>query len=677
MTGVRVGIDIGGTFTDAVMLDDGRLHVAKTRTTPGDYAVGFLDGVAALEESSGVPTTAIRYLVHGSTVATNAIVEGRTARVGLLTTAGFRDVLEIGTQLRSSLYDARVAKPEPLVPRELRLEVDERIGPQGEVVRPLDEADVRAAARTFADAGVGAVAVVFLFSFVNAEHEERAAEILRRELPGVPVSLSSQVAPEFREYVRTSTTVLNAGLLPLVGAYVSRLAESTTARGVEAPLHLMQSSGGVGRAEVVRDLPVTLVASGPAAGVIGAARIGESVGEADLLTFDMGGTTADVALVVDGRPQIRFQGDVGGHPINVPQIDVLSVGAGGGSIVRVDAFGSLRVGPESAGAEPGPAAYGLGGTAATVTDAHVVLGTLDPARFLGGRMPLDPDRARQAIEEHVARPLGLSAEQAAAAALRIADTTMARALRVISVARGHDPRDFALVAFGGAGPMHACALADELGVRRVVVPRYPGVSSALGLLLSDIRHDLRRTWVRCTHELEPAELGRRLAELEEHARRLIAGSDFRDGEVDVGFELDMRYRGQAYELTVPVQASLPADELVRAAENAFHDAHRRTYGHASPVDEVEIVTLRAHAVVPTAPPTWAADAGTNGAARRREAWLGGERVEATVVGREAVPAAGLAGPALVEQDDTTIVIPPGWRIVPAAGGNAVVERERG
>jgi N-methylhydantoinase A len=667
-----VGIDVGGTFTDAALLDAAsRLRIAKVRTTPREPAAGFVDALDELSRSTGIPVGALDYLAHGSTVATNAAVQGRLARVGLLTTAGFRDVLEIGTQQRASLYDPRAAKPAPLVPRELRREARERVGPHGETVEPLRREDVERAARAFAAAGVEAVAVAFLFSFADGSHEREAGEILERRLPGVPVSLSSEVAAELREFPRTSTTALNAALLPLVGGYVERLAALLAERGVAAPLHLMRSNGGVAVAEEVSRLPVGLIASGPAAGVIGAAQLGRLAGLSDVLTFDMGGTTADVSLAPGGRPGLRFRGEAAGHPVSLPQIDVLSVGAGGGSIARVDRFGSLRVGPESAGAEPGPACYGLGGEEATVTDAHVVLGTLDPSHFLGGRLALDRRAARRAVERRVAKPLGLGVEEAAAAVLRIADATMVQALRVISIARGHDPRRAGLVAFGGAGPMHACAIAEELGIPRVVVPRYPGVASALGLLLSDVRHDLARTWVRPLARVRPRELEAAIAPLERHARELLADAGFDGARGRIEVDLDVRYRGQAYELTVPLRTRPAGAEALRTVERAFHAAHRRAYGHDRPVEETEIVTVRVRATgkVRVRPEAWS----TNGAPRRPGPGGASARGPYAVHQRDEVRAS-LTGPAIVEQDDSTILVPAGWRLRPGPAGNAILER---
>jgi N-methylhydantoinase A len=664
----RAGIDVGGTFTDAVLVDGDRLRVAKVPTTPARPAEGF---AAALEQLDG-DAAALSYLVHGTTLATNAIVQGRTARVGLITTAGFRDVLEIGTQQRAELYEPRRPRPAPTVPRELRLEVRERIGADGSVVRPLDEDDVRAAAAALRAAGVEAVAVVLLFSFLEPAHERRVGEILAAELPGVPVTLSSDVAPEFREYLRTSTTALNAALLPLAGGYVRDVAARMEAAGVAVPLHLMQSNGGVMPAQDGARQPIGMIASGPAGGVIGAARLGGLAGLGDLLTFDMGGTTADVGIVVDGEPQMRSTGAAGAHPVSMPQVDVLSVGAGAGSIARVDDFGELRVGPESAGADPGPAAYGRGGDDATVADAHVVLGTLAPERFLGGAMRLDPDAARAAIVRRVAEPLGMAAEQAAAAVIRVADATMVDALRLVSVARGHDPRGFGLVAFGGAGGMHACSLAAALGIRRVLVPRHPGVGSAIGLLLSDVRYDLRRTWIARSAELDHRELERRLGALGDDAAARLAGAGFSNGAASIDFRVDLRYVGQAYELTVPIRR--PADgAAVAAAVEAFQVAHERAYGHRLP-NETEIVTLRARARGAHPELRWTESPPASAATGTRDVRTPDGRVPHAIHARDALRAGDLvAGPAIVEQYDTTILVPAGWTLRVVAGGSALLE----
>ncbi len=664
---MRVGVDIGGTFTDAVgVASDGRAFVAKTRSTPGDIDRGFVDAMAALGERSGLPADQVAYLAHGTTVATNAIVEGRTARVALVTTAGFRDTVEIGTQLRAHLYDLRAPNPPPLVPRDLRFEVRERIGAAGEVVTPLDEDEVETVGAAIRASGAEAIAVVFLFSFLNPDHEERAARLLAANT-GLEVTRSSRVAPELREYPRTTTTAINASLLPLVGGYVRDLTVRLAATGVRAPLHLMRSSGGVARGAGAAALPVALISSGPAAGVIGAARVAAAAGYPDALTVDVGGTTADVALVIGGEPQLRFRGEVAGHPVALPQIDVGSIGAGGGSIARVDAFGALSVGPASAGADPGPAAYGLGGTEATVTDAHIVLGTLDPARFLGGRAPLDAALAREAITRCVAGPLGLTAEAAAAAVVRVLTANMASALRVISVARGHDPRRLALVALGGAGPMHGPAIADELGIDRVIVPRYPGITAAIGLLLADIRHDLARGFVRVVGPALAADLDRVMAAVERDARTLLDGARGR-----LQWYLDVRYRGQAYELTVPLSGRPASDERIARTVRAFHVAHRRAYGHATPDAPTEIVTVRCRATVPLPAPVIGAEEPTPAGETYTRPIAG---VAHRVFARDSFRVGGgREGPIVIEQEDSTVVVPPGWTVHDAGAGTLILER---
>ncbi|HEX7299822.1 MAG TPA: hydantoinase/oxoprolinase family protein [Solirubrobacteraceae bacterium] len=680
MSGLRVGVDVGGTFTDAVMVDDeGRLHIAKVRTTSDDLADGFLDGVGRLAQRSGQALSALRYLAHGTTLATNAIVQGRVNRAALVTNAGFRDLLQIGTQQRATLYDLWTPQPPAIVPRERCCEVRGRIGPDGVEIEPLNEDDVVTAAAHLREQDVEAIAIVLLFSFVNPEHERRVAEILARELPDVPLSLSSEVAPEFREYLRASTTALNAAVLPLVGGYVRRLSQRLALAKIDTPLHLMQSNGGVATAEAAARLPIGLLASGPAAAVIGAARLGEAVGERNLLTFDMGGTTADVAIVIDALPQLRFQGDHAGHPVNLPQIDVLSIGAGGGSIAAVDAFGSLTVGPRSAGATPGPACYGAGGDEPTVTDAHVVLGTLHPDRALGGVVELDADAARSAIEEQVGRPLGMTAEEAAEAIIRIATANMTNALRVVSVARGHDPRELALVALGGAGPMHACAIADELGTPRILIPRHPGVTSALGLLLSDVRYDLRQSWVRSTAAVDVDALDAALRRLEREAHALLARAGYEAERASVGYELDMRYRGQAYNLTVPLAPPPVTAETLAVAQVAFAQAHRRTYDFTPTVQETEIVTLRARAIGPVGHPTLAegGDTPARGSSQREPVvWVDGERRPFALLDRRGLAEGDeIPEQTIIDQEDATILVAPGWHGTVRGGGVIVLERE--
>ena len=674
----RIGIDVGGTFTDAVIVaDDGRVRIAKVRSTPELIEAGFMDGLEQLLERSATAAGDIDYLAHGTTVATNAIIQRQLATTALITNDGFRDVLAIGTQMRTRVYDLWTPEPPPIVPRDLCLGVRGRIDAEGVEVEPLNEQDVRDAAAVLREREVEAVAVTLLFSFLNPRHERRIGEILAEECPDIAVSLSSSVVPEFREYVRASTTVMNAALLPLLGSYIVAVSDQVDRAGVRVPLHLMQTNGGVAPAGRARELPIGLAASGPAAGVIGGAKLAGLVGEEDALTFDMGGTTADIGLVIGAAPQLRFSGEAAGMPINLPQIDVLCIGAGGGSIASVDDFGALRVGPASAGADPGPAAYGNGGADATVTDAHVVLGTLSGDTQLAGRVALHREHSVRAVTAAVGEPLGLDVEPAAAAILRIANANMANALRIMSIARGHDPRRFALVAIGGAGPMHACALADELGIPRVVIPRYPGVAAALGLLATDIRHDLRRSWLQPTATITPDQLDAALALLEREAQALLDTSADASSAFDIGFELDIRYRGQAYNLTVPLQPRPVTAETIDHAVALFEEQHRRLYDYTPAVTETEIVTLRVRALARIADIDWAAAEPDAGDARigERQVWDGGWRTWRTLM-RDALAAGTVIEPeTIIEQEDTTVVVPARWRGAVGAAGTLVLNRE--
>jgi N-methylhydantoinase A len=671
-----VGIDVGGTFTDAVLVDDaGRLTIVKIRTRPDDIAAGFVEALTTICARAGTSLTAVRYLAHGTTTATNAIVQRRFARTGLVTNSGFSDVLEIGTQQRPHVYDLWTPQPRPIVARRDAIGVDGRIGPDGSELAALDSDAVERAARVFAEGGVEAVAIVFLHAYANATHEHQAAAVFARVAPSIAVSESCRVAPEFREYLRASTTTLNAALLPRVGGYIRTLAARAATVGVQVPVHLMQSNGGVATTDTAARLPVALAASGPAAGVIGSARAGMLVHEPDVLTFDMGGTTADVALVIGGRPQLRFTADQAGYPVNVPQIDVLSIGAGGGSIARVDRYGALSVGPQSAGADPGPAAYGRGGRDATVTDAHLVLGTLDRHRRLGtSQTRLDADLAARAVSDAVAAPLATSLQDAAAAVVRVANATMAQALRLVSVARGHDPRGMALVAIGGAGPMHACDIADELAISRVVIPRYPGITAAVGLLASDIQHDARLSYLRASRDANLDELQAYFARLADDARRFVAASAH-GADATITADVDMRYHGQAYNLTVPFTLPVTAAGL-RAAEDAFHTAHRDAYDYTPSVTDTQIVTLRVRASAPPPRIDWASSGpATTTATTGRGVWRDGRFVQHAVYQRDTLTrGAVITGPCLVEQEDATTIIPAGWAGRVAAGGTLVVRR---
>ena len=663
---MRVGVDVGGTFTDAVAVDArGRLigH-RKEPSTPPRVEEGALAAVDALAGSG----EALEHVVHGTTAATNALIERRTGRVGLLTTRGFRDVLAIGTQMRPDLYDVMQTKPVPLVPRHLRLESPERIAADGSVVRALDEEAVARAGRRFRRERVEAIAVCFLFSYVNPAHERRAAAILKTLCPGVEIALSCDVAPMMREYPRTSTTVINATLRPVLSRYLREL-ESRA----KVPVLVMQSNGGVLPAGEAAALGHHLVFSGPAGGVVGASVFAAAGGVRDLVTMDMGGTSFDTCLVLRGRPAVRSEFIAGGEPVIGSTLDLETVGAGGGSLAWTDAGGALRVGPRSAGAVPGPACYGRGGDRPTMTDANLLIGRLDRDRFLDGRLPLDVDAAERAVHDHVARPLGIDVAHAAHAIVDVATATMARALRVVTVGRGWDPARLPMVAFGGAGPLHVVRLAEQLGAERVLVPPLPGYISAIGLLATDLRNEVAETVLRPgRREVAPGEMRRTAARLARSAARGL-GRGARSEAISLA--LDCRYRGQGFELTVPLAA--PTLEAMAEARRAFHGRHDAVFGHAAPDEPVEIVALRVTATATGEgfrPPRIRRD-GVAAAAGARKVFDGNAWAEAPVFDREQLPAGWFTGgPAIVEEGECTTWIPGGWSVVVDPYGTLEVTR---
>ena len=692
----RVGVDVGGTFTDGILVDEhsGETRIAKVPSTPGDPSVSFLAAVERILDEAGIEAADAGYLVHGTTVATNAIIEGKLAPTGFITTEGFRDMLEIQRQIRPSLYDLKFEKPRPLAPRYLCFGIPERLDAAGEVVTPLDEEAVAAAARQLKHEGVEAIAVCYLHAYLNPAHENRTREIVHEVFPEAVVSLSSEVAPEFREYFRASTTLINAGVRPIVERYLSSIELRLRDSGLRGQLLVMQSSGGVLTFEAARTKPVFMVESGPAAGVIVSAHLGDILGFDNILSLDMGGTTAKTGLVERGTPSITKEYEVGtaaraehgakgaGYPIRTPVIDLVEIGAGGGSIAWVDSGGVLRVGPQSAGADPAPACYGKGGTEPTITDANLVLGRLDPDHFLGGEMRLDEAAARHAVKERCADPLGLDVVEVALGIVEIANNSMVSALRRISVQRGHDPRDFVLVAFGGAGPAHANRLAAELEIPTVLVPMSPGTASAMGLLVTDIKHDYSATLIQPADALDLAQVDRIYREMRERGRSALLGEG--TGHASIGFEhlADMRYVGQSYELSIPFGEGRKEDVLDGMLE-AFHAEHERAYGFSAPGEPVEFVTLRLTAVGSIVKPKLRElpSCGSGGvdvsAALRtvRQVFFAeaGGFVDCPSYDRYRLPAHGVVeGPAIVEEMDSTTVIHPGFRAEADRYGNLLI-----
>ncbi|SNR54977.1 hydantoinase/oxoprolinase family protein [Halorubrum vacuolatum] len=647
--GPTIGVDVGGTFTDVALSVGNRLVTAKVPTT-ADQSVGVLAGIEKACQRANIDPSDLDGFAHAMTVSVNALLERDGARTALVTTAGFRDVLEIGRQARPHLYDLDAEKPEPLVPRRRRFEIDERTTAEG-VETPVDPDAVRTLADTLRERDVEAVAISLLHAYADPENERVIAEILREEL-SVPVSASHEVLAEFREYERTSTTAVDAYLRPAIDSYVGRLVEEAKGSGIPTP-RIMQANGGIADPATVREHAVTTTLSGPAAGVVGAAATVDDGDAAGLVTFDMGGTSSDVSLVRDGQAERTTDSEIAGLPIRTPMVDVNTVGAGGGSIAWVDAGGALRVGPHSAGAVPGPACYARGGTDATVTDANVVLGYIGEGTALGGEMTLDVDAAHEALERLAAEAGLADAREAAQGVYRVANATMTRTIRSVTVERGHDPRGFTLVAFGGAGPMHAPALAAALDIDRVVVPRPGGVLSAFGLLAADESYDAVRT---VGVEIDDGGMDHLDAVYDDLVSEVLAKTTDPDAAT-VSRTADCRYAGQSFDLSVPVDGTFDATTVI----DRFHDAHDRTYGYT--MDEtVEIVNLRVMATVEGADPVIRHDGKGDARLGSREAYFPdvGSR-ETTVYDRDRLESGtAITGPAVLEQAESTTVVPPGW-----------------
>ena len=666
MSTTIVGIDVGGTFTDIAVLRDGILSVHKLPSTPTDPSVGITAGV----RDTGVDVEAADF-IHGSTVATNALLEGKGGRTALITTMGFEDVLEIGRQNRADLYDLSMERPEPLAPWQLRFGLPERIDYTGTILDDLTPESIDALVGLLDEAEVDGVAVSFLFSFLNPVHEEILAEQLAR-LPNRPfISISSRILPEFREYERTSTVVVNSYVGPVMARYLTQL-EAALGHG----LRIMQSSGGSITASLAADQPVRTILSGPAGGVVGAFYTGVQAGYPDIITLDMGGTSTDVSLC-PGRIKETTSANLGGYPVSVPMIEIHTVGAGGGSIARVDAGGALVVGPQSAGADPGPACYGTGDRI-TVTDANLTLGRLRSDGFLGGRMTLDQERS-QALMTDLAGGVGASATETALGIIRVVNSNMERAIRAISLERGYDPREFTLVPFGGAGPMHACELAAELGIPRVLVPGHPGILSALGVAIADVVKDYSRTVMLRGDDLDKARLEEEFHGMEQLARaELVTEGLPADAMVSRRF-LDVRYVGQSFELTVDCPSLTGRGDLTRSIASEFYTAHLQRFGYADRALPVEVVNLRLKLELAVDKPRLepAADCGgdaSHAAVGNVEVVFAQGAVDTTLYDRDRLQTGNrIAGPALLLQLDTTIVVPPEWAGAVDPYGNLLLE----
>ncbi len=667
---LRLGVDVGGTFTDLVLFDPAtnNLEFTKTPSTATNQAVGVATGVDKIARQMHVDPGAVSFLAHGTTVATNALLERHGAVCALLVTEGFRDVLQIGRQDRPKLYDWFAQRSEPLVPRERCFEIRERVLHNGEVYVQLDEARAVAAIQAAKAAGASAVAVCLLHAYANPSHERRLLQLLHDVFPEAEVSLSSEILPEFKEYERMSTTVANAYVMPIVRRYVDALEQRALELRINGGIHIMQSNGGLMTARSAGEQSVRTILSGPAAGALGAVWLARQAGFLNAMTVDMGGTSFDICLAHEGRIRYTRESEIAELPLKVPMLDLHTLGAGGGSIAWIDGGGALRAGPKSAGADPGPACYGRGGTEPTVTDANLVLGRLNPDFFLGGEIHLDLEAARRAITDTIARPLGLSVEAAAEGVLRVINATMVRGMRAVSVEKGYDPRDFTLVAFGGGGPVHAADLARDFGAPEVLVPIAPGVTSALGLLLADLRYDFGGTHLCTLEDAEAAQLQEFYATLERRAAEQMHRDGVLDEQVSMSRSAEVRYVRQGFELEVPVPSGTLDAAALERIRDAFHAAHAQQYGYAMRSETVVLVNAQVSAVALLPKP--GLDMAQASAVEAQAALPGGQRalytngrwLQADVYDRTALqPGMNIDGPAIIEQVDSTAVLSSGDR----------------
>ena len=686
-------MDIGGTFTDIVFLaDDGQVLARKIASTPDDYSRAVLDGISKGMEDLGISADAISEVGHGFTIATNAIIENKGAKTALITTEGFRDVLELRRNRVPRLYDLYYQKPPTLVSRQLRLEVRERLNFRGEVLHPLEAAGVEAAIDLIVAEGIDSVAVCLLHSYANPVHERYIGQRLRERAPEVNLTLSSDLLPEMKEYERTSTTVINSYVRPVVEQYLSRLTDGLQRLGVTVPLVVMQSNGGLATSRIAKEKPAYCIESGPAAGVVGAHHLGGRVGVDSLMTLDMGGTTAKASIIENGEilqaPEYEVGGDVSvghrllrgsGHILRVPAIDLAEVGAGGGSIATVDSSGSIRVGPQSAGAVPGPACYRLGGQEATVTDADVLLGYLNPWNLLGGDFPIDPELAKEAVARNVARPLGISDVEAAYGIHLLVNSNMARAVRAVSSERGRDPRRFVLFSFGGSGPVHAAGLADMLDITHLMIPPFPGVFSSFGLLVADLEHHFVKTYFKTFDQIQIPDLASTLEDLWEDGRTQLNAEGFEDDAQQIITQVDMKYEGQVSELTVLMPpGQVTVDSLSELGE-VFAREHVKSFGYRTeaPYQMVNLrVIARGLSETPRIPEQLSLPPVRWQDSSQRPVYFGADSgwVDTPVADRRALSSSPVAGPLIIEEYDSTSVVPPGWHVSLDRWQNVILDR---
>ncbi|MFC1798812.1 hydantoinase/oxoprolinase family protein [Thermodesulfobacteriota bacterium] len=663
---IKIGIDSGGTFTDAVLItEEGQLKITKTPSTPNDPSEGVYNALMKIIKQGGSSCGDVSTLIHGTTVATNALLEYKGVKMGLLLTKGFKDILSIIRQDRPKMYDFFERRPPPLVPRQLRFEIEERMNFDGSVFKKLPEDQIVKVIHGLKASNIRAVAVCFLHSYANPIHEIRTKELFSQHYPEANLSLSCDILPEIREYERMSTTTVNAYVMPIIERYIKKLKSRMMDGGFSVELNIMQSSGGIMPADSVSRKSVSTILSGPAGGVLGSQFLAKMADISNLITFDIGGTSTDICLIADNKYLTTKESEIGGHAIKVPMIDINTIGAGGGSIAWIDSGGALRVGPQSAGADPGPVCYGRGGIEPTVTDANLVLGRLNPENYVGGEMTLNKKMAEEIISQKISSLLGLDMELAAEGILKVMIANMVRGVRRVSVERGYDPRSFTLMAFGGAGPLHACELSEEMNIPQVIIPPTPGVNSAMGLLIADFRYDFSKTYIRKCSSIDLPELASYLDGLESKARQRMLLEKIPEDQIIFFQSADMRYLGQGYEIEIPFSGRIDTPQEFKRIVQKFHDAHKYAYGFCHPKDEVEIIYLRLAAVKKVSKPKFNkyemgppdASAALSG---QRNVFIKGKFLDTRIYNRSKLNAGHeILGPAILEQFDSTTMILPG------------------
>lgn len=676
----RIGVDTGGTFTDVSLMNEntGEMVITKVPSTPSNPSLAVINGVKQIVEENDIDFEQISFFIHGSTVATNALLEGKGSRTALITTKGFKDVLQIGRQTRPKLYDFRARKAEPLVARNLRFELDERTDYQGNILKDVNRSEVLELAEKLKDNNITSVAICFLHSYINPVNEQKVKEILSEVIPDIPITLSYEVLPEMKEYERTSTVVANAYVLPKMKFYLGHLKSALQELGIPSSLYIMQSNGGIISAETAMNMPIRTVLSGPAGGVLAGSLIAQNTEYKNIITIDMGGTSLDTALIENGIPQYTTISDVEGRPIKVPMIDMHTIGSGGGSIAWIDTGGALRVGPHSAGADPGPVCYGKGGTEPTVSDANVILGRLNPHSILGGRMKMDVESARRVMKEKIADPLGITIEQAAEGILKVINANMVRGIRVISVEKGHDPRDFSLMAFGGAGPLHAIDIAREIGSKEVIIPPTPGITCATGMLMADVKHDYVKAFSAQLTEITYDHLNGMIDELVKKANKDLTEEGFTEEARELQVSLDLRYQNQAYEITIPLNSLFVNNQTIAEAVNHFHETHENIYGFHRIGEALELANIRLVGLgkikkiknqnVKAAKGVELKSIG------KRQVYFESSFYETPIYQRSGLcTETVITGPAIIEQLDSTILVYPNQKALTTPDGNLIIK----